>query len=131
MLPPLGSVTMSAMLPPARSEERREGKDGITAETTLPPVRLAGKVSTTVAPVAVLGPRLLTVTVYVIAVPGTAPPGWLSVFVTLRSAVGVSGSVSVTVLFDGVGSVTPAGAVIVAVFDRVPVAVGLMVALIV
>src|SRR5262245_6940773 len=42
-----------------------------------------------------------------------------------RSAWGVSVSVSVALLLPGVGSVTPAGAVIVAVLTRVPVTAGL------
>ena len=45
-----------------------------------------------------------------------------SVLVTETSADGVSVSVSVALLFPGVGSVTPPGAVTVAVFDRLPVA---------
>ena len=45
-----------------------------------------------------------------------------SVFVVDRSAVGVRESVSVAELFAGVGSVTVAGAAIVAVLTRLPVA---------
>ena len=45
-----------------------------------------------------------------------------SVFVTETSADGVKVSVSVALLFPGVGSVTPPGAVTVAVFDKDPVA---------
>jgi hypothetical protein len=61
--------------------------------------------------------------VYVTGWPGTALV-WPSVLVIERSAVGVIASVSVAELFPGVGSVTPAGAVTVAVFSSVPVAVG-------
>ncbi len=46
-----------------------------------------------------------------------------SVFVIARSASGVSVSVSVALLLPGVGSVTPPGTVMVAVFTREPVAV--------
>ncbi|HQP88359.1 MAG TPA: hypothetical protein PLL76_19085, partial [Thermoanaerobaculia bacterium] len=46
-----------------------------------------------------------------------------SVFVIVRSAVGLSVSVSVALLLPGVESVTPAGAVTVAVLASVPVAV--------
>ena len=46
-----------------------------------------------------------------------------SVFVIDRSAVGLRVSVSVAELLPGVGSVTPPGAVTVAVFASVPVAV--------
>ena len=51
-----------------------------------------------------------------------------SVFVTCTSAEAVSVSVSVALLLPGVGSVTPPGAVTVAVFDRLPVAEAAMVA---
>jgi hypothetical protein len=54
-----------------------------------------------------------------------------SVLVIDRSAVWVKVSVSVAVLLPGVGSVTEAGAEIVAVFARLPVAVAAMVAVIV
>jgi hypothetical protein len=47
-----------------------------------------------------------------------------SVLVTARSAIGVSVSVSVALLFPVDGSVTPAGAVTVAVLLRLPVADG-------
>jgi hypothetical protein len=85
-------------------------------------VRLAGKVSATVAAVTFDGPAFVAVIVYVTLLPGTtvATP---SVFVIERSAVGLSVSVSVAELLPGVGSVTPPGAVTVAVFERVPVAV--------
>src|SRR5262245_37388709 len=91
-------------------------------------VRLAGNVSATVEPGASPGPALLAVIVYVTLPPGTAvvTP---SVFVIARSACGVSVSVSVAELLAGVGSVTPAGAATVAVFDRVPVVAALIVAL--
>src|SRR3954447_24235049 len=74
----------------------------------------AGNVSATVAPVALLGPALDAVMVYVTEPPGVAvvTP---SVFVTARSACAVSVSVSVAELLPGVGSVTPPGAVTVAV----------------
>ena len=46
-----------------------------------------------------------------------------SVFVMLKSAVMFAASVSVALLFPGVGSVTVAGGVTVAVFTKFPVAV--------
>src|SRR5215472_6412921 len=46
-------------------------------------------------------------------------------FVIESAAMGVIVSVSVAVLFDGLGSVMPAGGWIVAVFTSVPVALGL------
>src|SRR5438874_2614511 len=90
----------------------------------------AGSVSVTVAPVTALGPALLTTIVYVTVPPGVAvvTP---SVLVMLRSASGARVSVSVAELLAGVGSVTPAGAVTVAVLDTVPVAVDEILAVIV
>ena len=86
-------------------------------------VRLAGNVSATVAPVALLGPALLAVIVYRTEAPGVAvvTP---SVTVIARSADATMVSVSVAELLPGVGSVTPAGAVTVAVLLSVPVADG-------
>jgi len=49
--------------------------------------------------------------------------------VTERSAEAASVSLSVALLLPGVGSVTPAGAVTVAVLDNVPVAAAEMVQL--
>ena len=76
------------------------------------------------APTTLLGPLLVTVIVYVVAVPGDTL-ATLSVFVIARSAMNANVSVSVALLFAGVGSVTPAGAVTVAVFTSVPVAAAL------
>ena len=84
-------------------------------------VKLAGNVSATVAPVALLGPALLAVIVYVTEPPGVAV-ATPSVTVIDRSALALSVSVSVAVLFPGVGSVTPPGAATVAVLLSVPVA---------
>src|SRR5258706_580014 len=86
-------------------------------------VRLAGNVSATVAPVTALGPALLPVIVYVTEPPGVAvvTP---SVTVTARFALPASVSLSVAELLPGAVSVTPPGAVIVAVLLSVPVADG-------
>ena len=77
--------------------------------------------STTVAPVTVLGPLLVTTIVYVRLCPGTAvvTP---SVFEIDRSAVGVKVSVSVAELLPGVGSVYPDGTETLAVLAIEPVA---------
>jgi hypothetical protein len=85
-----------------------------------PKVTLAGSVSLSVTFVAVDGPRLLTVIVYV-NVPPTVTGFGEPVFVTERSAVAmiVSLSVALLALF---GSFTPAGGVTVAVLLSVPVA---------
>ena len=87
-------------------------------------VKIAGNVSATVTLVAVLGPGLDAVIVYVTDPPGTAvvTP---SVFVIERSACGVSVSVSVAELLPGTGSVTAVATV--AVLLSVPVAAALIV----
>ena len=80
-----------------------------------------------VAPTTAAGPRLLARMLYVTAVPAVTEATPL-VFVMARSAVvggnGTIVSVSVAVLLPGFGSVTPAGAVTVAVFASVPLAAG-------
>src|SRR3954463_10123946 len=88
----------------------------------------AGKVSATVAPAALLGPAFEAVMVYVTEPPAVAvvTP---SVLVIERSAEAPRVSLSVALLLPGVGSVTPAGAVTVAVLLRVPVAAAEMVQL--
>ena len=87
----------------------------------------AGRLSLTVAPVTSLGPLLATTMVYVVDVPGTTFEA-LSVLVMLKSAVTATVSVSVAMLLPGVGSVTPAGTVTVAVLTRLPVAPAAMLA---
>src|SRR3954454_13900634 len=84
-------------------------------------VSLAGNVSATVAPVALLGPALDAVIVYVTDPPAVAlvTP---SVLVIDRSADAPSASTSVAELLPGVGSVTPAGGATVAVFVSDPLA---------
>src|SRR5438105_3095513 len=88
-------------------------------------VRLAGKVSATVAPMTLLGPALLAVIVYV-TLPPAAAVVIPSVLVIARSAWGKSVSVSVALLLVGFGSVVALDTV--AVFDRLPVSDALMVA---
>jgi hypothetical protein len=88
------------------------------------PCKMAGTGSSTAAPVTTLGPALDTVIVYVTGCPGVAVV-WPSVLAADRSATGVSASVSVAELLAGSGSTPPAT---VAVFARVPVAAGSMVA---
>ena len=91
-------------------------------------VRDAGNVSAAVAPLALLGPALDAVIVYVTEPPGVAvvTP---SVFVIARSADAAKVSLSVAELLPGVGSVTPPGAATVAVLLSVPVAAALIVQL--
>ena len=123
-LPPLGRLTVSLMLP---DPEAVQVPPPAPAHVHVH-VRDAGNVSATVLPVALLGPAFDAVIVYVTEPPGVAvvTP---SVFVIARSADAPSASVSVAELLPGVGSVTPAGAVTVAVLLSVPVAAALIVQL--
>src|SRR5215203_4991926 len=77
----------------------------------------AGSLKT--ARVTSLGPLLVARMVYVVVPPALtlATP---SVFVTAISTTEFTGSVSLAVLFPGVGSVVPDGGVIVAVFVTLP-----------
>src|SRR5271167_2109970 len=88
----------------------------------------AGRTSVTVAPVTLLGPLLLTTMVYVVVPPGITEVT-PSVLLIARSACGVNVSVSVALLLLRFGSVTPAGAAILAVLVIVPVALPATVAL--
>src|SRR5947208_632496 len=85
------------------------------------PVNEAGMLSATVAPVTAAGPALVTTMVYVTTAPATTLVTPF-VLVICKSARGVIGSLSVAVLFAGVGSLTVTGAVTVAVLLRVPLA---------
>src|SRR5580765_8766562 len=117
-LPPAGRLTVSLM-EPANGPAVQVPPPAPTQVVLQ--VSEAGNVSATVAPVAALGPALLAVMVYVTEPPGVAvvTP---SVLVMERSALGVSVSLSVAELFAGVLSVTPPGAVTVAVLLSDPVA---------
>src|ERR1051326_5744238 len=124
MLPPVGRLTVSLMLPEP---------DAVQVPPPAPQhvhvhVREAGNVSAAVAPVALLGPAFDAVIVYVTEPPGVAvvTP---SVFVIARSADALNVSVSVAELLPGVGSVTPPGADTVAVLLKLPVAAAEMVQL--
>ncbi len=63
MVPPLGMVATSLMLPPEWLAEVTDAPPVVTTLVTLPETRLAGRLSTMVAPVTVLGPPLVTVMV--------------------------------------------------------------------
>lgn len=91
-------------------------------------VSALGSESPTVAPVTLDGPLFVTSIVYVSGVPGTAAT-WPSVLVTARSTEGESGSVSVEELLAALGSETPEGVEIEAVFASEPVSVAAMVPL--
>jgi hypothetical protein len=86
------------------------------------PVRLAGNVSVTVAPVIGDGPAFEATMVYVSDAPASmvVKPSVLEID---RSAVGVKVSVSVAVLFAELVSTTPAGAAMVTLLANEPVAV--------
>src|SRR5438105_13537808 len=75
------------------------------------------------APATLLGRPFVRTIVYVSFVPGTAAV-LPSATVTFRSALTVTRSVSLAVLFPGFGSLTPAGGVTLAVLEMVPVALG-------
>jgi hypothetical protein len=117
-------LAVSLMLPAPPAEQVDPGD---AEQVQVAPRSVAGTASVTVAPVTSLGPALAAVIVYVSGWPGTAVV-WPSVLVTDRSASGVSVSESVALLFPGVGSTVPAGAVTVAVLSSVPVAAGSIVA---
>ena len=91
------------------------------------PPNEAGRVSVIVAPVTLDGPLLVATIVYVTVEPGVACVA-LSVLVIARSAWRPIASLSVALLLVAVGSVTPVGAVIVAVLASDPVAPAAMVA---
>ena len=117
VLPPAGKLIVSLMLPlPLAVQVPPPAPTQVQVQ-----VSLAGNVSATVEPGALLGPAFDAVIVYVTLPPGVAvvTP---SVFVIARSAEGASVSLSVAELLPGVGSVTPAGAATVAVLLSVPVA---------
>jgi hypothetical protein len=119
-VPPAARFTTWLMLP----DPLPVPEEPVPANTAVhvTPVNNGENVSTTRAPVTKLGPAFVTVTVYVVAKPGTYV-GVPSTFVIRKSATGAGRSTRVAVLLSGFGSITPAGGVTVAVFDRVPVTV--------
>jgi hypothetical protein len=123
---PLGNKSTVALmlpLPDAGHVEPAEAEHVHVA-----PDSAAGTVSVTVEPIAADGPALDATIVYVTDVPGisVALP---SVLVMETSARRVMVVVSVAELLAGVGSVDPPGSATAAVFDNVPVAVEMTVAL--
>ena len=112
-----GIVTVSWMLPVP--EPVNPDAPPFCDAVKVTPVRRAGKLSVTTAPMTLLGPGLETTIVKVSFAPAMAPA---SVTVTLRSALNVIVEVSVAVLLAGFGSFIPIGPVTVAVLEIVPVA---------
>jgi hypothetical protein len=111
-VPETGSDTVVLMLPVPAATPHAEPAE--PAHVQLAPLRPAGKVSVTVAPVTAEGPALLTTMVYVVVLPGTAV-AVPSDFVIDRSAVAPTLTIAVPVLLPGVGSVTEEGTAAVAV----------------
>src|SRR3954470_13404682 len=87
-------------------------------------VTIAGKLSLTVAPTTFEGPALLTVMVYVVGLPGVYVVDPSSLVID-RSLTNLAVSLSVALLLPA-ASVTPAGALTVAVLTRLVVAAGLV-----
>lgn len=124
--PPLGSIgiTMPAPCISATVVFATVGHDAppvAVAQVTPVTVRFATAGSWKIDPFAALGPVFDTTTVYVVVLPALTllTP---SVLLIAKSACGVSVSVSVELLLLRFGSVTPLGAVTVAVFTRLPTA---------
>src|SRR5437879_2416275 len=116
-LPIYSIVTVSLILPLPLAVNPEAPP--VCVAVKLMPVKTAGKLSLTGAPVTLPGPLLVTTIVYVSAVPELTVP-FPSVTVTLRSACKVSVSVSVALLLVRLLSVTPLGAVTVAVSESDP-----------
>ena len=117
-MPPEINVTVS-LIEPEPEAEHVEPDDA--EQVQVAPVRAAGNASVTVAATASEGPLLVATIVYVTLVPGTSADA-PSVLVIDRSAVRTSVSVSVEVLFETIGSVTPLGTETLAVLIKLPVA---------
>src|SRR5207247_1702446 len=115
-VPPVGTLSVSEMLP--EPELCSQEASPVVAHVQVPLVPL-GKRSVTSVPGAFEGPLFETTIVYVVELPGTAE-ATPSVFVIDKSVCEACVSVSVAVLLPGVTSITPAGAVIVAVLTRFP-----------
>jgi hypothetical protein len=116
--PPTGKLAVLLMLP---DPDAAQIPPPAPKQVHVAPVHTAGNVSATVTLDALEGPALLATIAYVTDVPGTllVVP---SVFVIPTLAWGVRLSVSVALLFSGLGSMTPPPTVAVAVLTRLPVA---------
>jgi hypothetical protein len=121
-VPPDSRFTVSLTLPVP--DAAHDDPDEAT-HVHVAPLSAEGSVSVTVAPTTADGPLFVVTIVYVTLVPGTSvvEP---SVFVIRRSVDGDNESVSVAELLVLVGSVTPVGVEIDAVFASEPVAVASM-----
>jgi hypothetical protein len=115
---PAGNVTVELIEPePVAVPQAAPTPETMHVHVAL--VSALGKLSVTTAFVAWLGPAFATVIVYVVVVPGTSIPEEFD-FVTDRSPVGVTSSVSEAELFPSFVSRNPLGAVIVAVLLSAP-----------
>ena len=117
------TVVLMLPLPDAGQVEPAEA-----AQVHVAPDNVAGRVSVTAVVKAADGPAFEATIVYVTVEPGTAV-ALPSVLVTATSARRLIVVVSVAELLAGVGSVEPPGRATDAVFDRVPVADEMTVAL--
>jgi hypothetical protein len=116
---PLASNETDALIEPEPDAVQEDPADAVHVHVA--PEMMPGTVSVTVPPVTTDGPELDATIVYVTEVPGcsvVAP----SVLVMMRSACGVSVSLSVAVLLADDGSVMPDPTDTDAVFDNDPVA---------
>jgi hypothetical protein len=116
-LPPDASVTSSEMSPEPAAFVHEDPVEA--AHVHVAPVNADGMVSLTKLSEMVEGPAFVTMIEYVSASPAAIDVR-PSVFVTMRSAVGVTDVVSVAALSSGDVSATPAGAAIVAEFAITP-----------
>src|SRR3954463_8682244 len=115
-------IPLSLMLP--LPEASKPDVPVVPTAVQLSAVTMPGKVSLTVAPTTFEGPALLTVMVYVVGLPGVyvVDP---SVLLIDRSLTNLAVSVLVALLLPA-ASVTPSGALTVAVLTRSAVAAGLV-----
>ena len=123
--PPESRFTVSLIDP---EPEAAHVEPDVATQVHVAPLSDGFSVSRTAAPTTLDGPLFDATIVYVTLVPGISVVV-LSLFVTARSANGTNVSVSVDVLFDGIGSVVPVGPAIDAVLTNDPVALPLIVAL--
>lgn len=116
-VPALAKLTVVLMLPVPFTCPQLDPLDAVQVHETF--VRIAGTLSTTVAPVTGLGPSLVTVIVYVNGAPGIGCVG-VAVLAMRRLDWEITVSVSLAELLPDAGSVEPDGLVMVAVLVSVP-----------
>ena len=115
---PSGRLMVSLMFP---VPDAAQVAPAVATQVHAAAVSDAGSVSVMVAPTTFDGPAFVATMVYVTAVPGVSVAEESDLLI-VRSAVAPRLSVSVAVLLPGVGSVTPPGIEMEAVFASEPVA---------